>query len=227
MTIVWNTRTILWLLHLYFFLYNTSISHPSVCQRWHWCRITTVIRSVTSNLLCPIRIFDASRRGERQEQSRPSRFWGPRFGGSMRPLDRKARPYGTIATDSAKPLARISGLIKHKGRSVGRELNGLWSLLVVIVIDPRSVSFVMSLRYDPSGFRMLSCRFRASVMRFDGSIHPAGEEIPASKLTKLRANFPAKIFHRLITGFSVVFCNGKPGSIPASREFSSESWFGI
>lgn len=54
---------------------------------------------------------------------------------------------------------------------------------VVVTIDSRSVSFVMSLRYDPSGFRMLSCHFRASVMRLDGSIHPAGKEIPASKLS--------------------------------------------
>ena len=84
--------------------------------------IDAIIRNMTSDLLCPIADWDIRCVAgcNDREQLRVVGFSEPRFGRSMRPLDRKARPYGMVAVDSAKRWVQADwgGLIDTKDVSL-------------------------------------------------------------------------------------------------------------
>lgn len=156
-----------------------------------------VIRSVTSDLLCPIGIFDAFALGSISR----STFW---------PIDATARSERSTLRRDTRLIWQNDWLRRGLARVNQTQRTFRWSGIKRIMVSvgrhrDRS-AFPVSLRYDPSGFRVLSCRFRASVIQFDGSIHfpPARKSTRANCPTKLCANFTAKIgeiIRQLITGF--------------------------
>lgn len=166
---------------LIFFSTRQSVICPSMSTMALTQDNDAVIRSVTSNLLCPIRIFDASRGEERQEQSRPEvdfevHVLADRCDHSIGKFDLTARLrlirqndwHGLARVNQTQRTFRWSG-IKRIMISVGRHR------------DRSAIPFVVSLRYDVRIPQVL-VPLPHILMRLDGSKHPAGEEIPASKL---------------------------------------------
>lgn len=152
-----------------------------------------VIRSMTSDLLWPIGIFDATARNNRPQVNFEIHVLTDRCNRSIGKLDFTARSRliwqndwrGLTRDDQTQRTFHWSG-IKRIIVSVARRRDRF-----VFANAIRSVRCLVALQ--SVRFRMLPCRFRASVIQFDGSVHSAGEEIPASKLPELCANFTAKI----------------------------------
>lgn len=195
------------IINSHFLLWDVSISHPSMSTAASTQDNDAVIRSVTSDLLCPIGIFDAFALGSISR----STFW---------PIDATARSERSTLRRDTRLIWQNDWLRRGLARVNQTQRTFRWSGIKRIMVSvgrrrdrsafPNAIppfrSRAVSLHYDPSGFRVLSCRFRASVIQFDGSIHfpPARKSPRANCPTKLCANFTAKIgeiFRQLITGF--------------------------